>query len=390
MTDDIGLFEIIKDRQPATLAQDSRANAMRRTRNSFRVHPVPTKPMASKKFRASIPNNTAPRAAPSDLLPTVEWFEGQNQARDRFRWTLRDSLDELLDGQRTGRWCYQHLTKTEKTYLGTAIEVNLTREFGIPDGEDLDWNINGTDVDCKFSKDLGGWEIPMEMYLCADHHTRAGKADHPALLVWMNDDASEWAAGVFRATDEQLRWKTNDGEAPLRMYNRDNKRRISDLAFGSIHWLWGGVQTDLPTNLILHQSPSDRAKVLVPDSSGQERLNLLFRHLPQRLINRQVVLAIGQQDDAPKRVRDSRIALRNDGFIILGHQGSHPQIAQALGLTPPPKGAWMSVRVTQVEPSDARLKFQLNNCWWAIARDDESGPAPLLPKDRLPAETEAI
>lgn len=92
-----------------------------------------------------------------ELRDIAQWFETAPDARDRFRWALRDSLDELLDGQRTGRWAYQHLSKTEKTYLGTAVEVNLTKEFEFTDGDHLDWKIaGGRDIDCKFSKDVGG------------------------------------------------------------------------------------------------------------------------------------------------------------------------------------------------------------------------------------------
>ncbi|ANQ73284.1 restriction endonuclease [Rhodococcus erythropolis] len=340
--------------------------------------------MSSAKKRTEVFNRIAPQSPPDDLLQIIRWFEDHEEARHRFRWTLRDSIDELLDGQRTGRWCYQHLTKTEKTYLGTAIEVNLTREFEITDGSDLDWNIDGVEVDCKFSKDLGGWEIPMEMYLCGDHGPRSGKLNHPALLVWVNDDASEWAAGLLRITDERLRWKTTASADRIRAYNRDNKRRINEEAFSEIYWLWGGIQADLPTNLLLHLDADTRDKILTPKSSGQGRLNELFRHITMRLVNRQVVLAVGQQDDAPKRVRDSRIALRDDGFIIVGHQRPYTQIAHALDLTLPAKGSWMSVRVTPVEHSDERAKFGAHGRWWAIARSTDTGAAPVL------SETTAI
>ena len=132
-----------------------------------------------------------------ELAGLVRWFERRRDGRERFAWVLRDSLDELLDGQRTGRWCYQQLKKTQKTHLGTTVELRLTTEFDIFDGNDLDWRIEGQEVDCKFSKDFGGWEIPMEMYLC-DAHEQPGTADHLALLVWMNDDDAQWAAGVVQ------------------------------------------------------------------------------------------------------------------------------------------------------------------------------------------------
>ncbi|WP_230595280.1 NaeI family type II restriction endonuclease [Rhodococcoides fascians] len=379
MVDEDGLFELDASQLNNDSSQDSRADILRRTRNSFRLHPAPEKPMSSTKNRHCFPKPGVTRSPPEDLLTLINWFEEQKQARHRFRWTLRDSLDELLDGQRTGRWCYQHLTKTEKTYLGTAIEINLTREFDISDGAHLDWRIDEADIDCKFSKDVGGWEIPMEMYLCPDHGERAGKADHPALLVWLNDDRSEWAAGLIRVTDEKLRWKTQDGVVKVRGYNRDNKRRLSEEALSSVYWLWGGMQTDLPSNLLLDLPNHVREQILVPDSSGQHRVNALFRHVRGRLINRQVVLAVGQQDDAPKRVRDARGHLRAEGIVILGYLEPHKSFARDLGLDVPSKGAWISARTVEVPSNSDRMNTVVDGRHWALADDDEISSAPILP-----------
>lgn len=111
-----------------TAVQDSRACAMRRRRNTFRQHPVPAGPMG-KMPRVWTISNPIDQQLPAELAPIVEWFDAEDDARERLRWALRDSLDELLDGQRTGRWAYQHLSKTEKTHLGTVVEVNLTKEL---------------------------------------------------------------------------------------------------------------------------------------------------------------------------------------------------------------------------------------------------------------------
>lgn len=318
------------------------------------------------------------------LQPFIDWFENEPDARERFRWALRDSLDELLDGQRTGRWCYQHLTKTEKTYLGTAVEVNLTKEFGIANGTHLDWSLAGSDIDCKFSKDLGGWEIPMEMYLCADHGNRQGKANHPALLTWMDDDTSRWAAGLVTVTDERLKWKTDRGTGErVRAYNRDNKRRLADAAQLDIYWLWGGIQDDLPRNLILQLQDDVRARIL-QSRSGQQRVNQLFREVQNQMVGRQTVLTVAQQDDAPKRARDARLHLRSEGILVLGHQESHPAVAHALGLPVPAKGEWIATRVTPVVHRDRRPSFILNGQWWARARQtDPAHEAPLLPRQTL-------
>jgi hypothetical protein len=373
--------------------QESRALAAKHSRrNVFRTWDLPREAMGRVPREWRIQSGL-PQDVPDDLAPFVAWFYSQPQARERFRWALRDSLDELLDGPRTGRWAYQHLTKTEKTYLGTAVEVNLTKEFDIDNGADLDWSIAGLDIDCKFSKDLGGWEIPMEMYLCADHGERSGRADHAAVLTWMNDDTSQWAAGIVRITDERLRWKQERDAYgnPVRAYNRDNKRKLDYSAKSEVHWLWGGLQTDLPTNLLLHLEPETRKRILnasLPGraTSGQQRVNQLFREVPDRLIGRQTVLTVAQQDDSPKRARDARIALRPKGIVVLGHQGSHPHIARALELPVPIKGEWISTRLVPVSSDDVRPKFSLDGQFWARAREDElhlePDPAPDLPDKR--------
>jgi hypothetical protein len=318
--------------------------------------------------------------APDDLQELVAFFEGMDEGRERFRWTLRDSLDELLDGQRTGRWCYQHLMKTEKTYLGTAIEINLSREFDIEDGMHLDWSVVGAELDCKFSRDISGWEIPMEMYVCNDHDTRSGIDDFPALLVWMNDDTSEWAAGLLRISDERLRWNRGPGGEAIRGYNRDNKRRIALAALDEIYWLWGGLQRDLPPNLLLNLAPEVRERILRPASSGQGRVNDLFRNVQDQLVERAVVLTVGQQDDAPKRVRDARTHLRREGIVILGHEQAHQRIAESLGLPQASKGSWIATRVFPAE-KEGPGGFFLEGRWWTKATQmDPIAAAPKFPK----------
>ncbi len=199
-------------------------------------------PMSSDR-RPPREQTSAPAPA---LTGLVRWFEEEPDDRERFAWVLRDSLDELIDGQRTNRWCYQQLRKKEKKYLGPSVEIGLTAEFGIPDGTHLNWEVDGYDVGCMFSKDFGDWEIPMEMYLCDDHE-HSGTADHLALLVWMNDDDAQWAAGVVQVRDDLLKFKTDDSGRKRREYNRDNKRNLNDDGMTSAHWLWGGLQ-DLPPN----------------------------------------------------------------------------------------------------------------------------------------------
>lgn len=344
---------------------------LRKNRNRVtRLTDEPDKLMSSKKR----PPTVAPAIYSSIVETVANWFCNQSGACERFAWTLRDSLDELLDGQRTGRWCYQQLKKTEKTYLGTAVEVNFTNEFEIPDGETLDWNVNGIEVDCKFSKDFGGWEIPMEMYLCPDHGEQAGLDDHVAMLLWMCDDSHEWAAGLTVITDADLRFKP-DGS---RQYNRDNKRRLSDIGLAKIHWLWGGLRKDLPANLLLGLDVETRTRILSPQS-GQQRVNSLFREVQGKLVTRANVLTAAQQDDPMKRARDARLPkhLGREGFLVLGHQEADPLIAELLGLPIPVKGEFVSCRIRLADATDAS-GVNLDGTWWVLAENDASAtPAPL-------------
>lgn len=309
----------------------------------------------------------------SSVAGVVRWFEAQPDGRERFAWVLRDSLDELLDGQRTRRWCYQQLNKTEKTHLGTKVELGLTHEFNISDGAELDWEIEGNDVDCKLSKDFGGWEIPMEMYRCADHE-QAGTADHLALLVWLNDDDAQWAAGVLQIRDELLRFKT-DGTGPMRrQYNRDNKRRLNDEGMNRAYWLWDGLQK-LPPNLLRRTSEESRRRILL-NKSGQERVNALLREIQGEIIDRSTMATVAQQKDPMKRARDARLPanLGREGFLILGHQGSDPHIARALGLPVPDKGELVSCRVVPAA-FEAERKVWSGEGWWRLARADEESEA---------------
>src|ERR1700684_2898444 len=102
---------------------------------------------------------------------------------------LRDTLAQIYDGQHTGRWSYDQLYKTEKTHVGTLVEINLHRQFGFADGTVTDYRIAGVEVDCKYSMSYGGWELPPEA-------VRQG-----LLLITADDLRSTWAAGLIRVQD---------------------------------------------------------------------------------------------------------------------------------------------------------------------------------------------
>ena len=266
---------------------------------------------------------------------------------------LRDTLDQLLDGQRTGRYRESELRKTEKTHMGTLVEINLHRAFNFDDGTVTDYRIAGIEVDCRFSRSLGGWEIPLEAH------------GHLCLLVWADDATSQWSAGVVRIREEYLKTSSN----------RDRKRRLNDQGIGRIVWLHR--EAPLPENLLLHL-PIRTREMIFSHPTGQSRVTELFRLVQGRLISRTAVLTTAQQKDAPKRVRDARKHLRSEGIVILGHQGDHPRIAAALELPRPQKGEWVSVRLAETAAPASPSVVIAGRNYTVAGSGSHVPPAPLL------------
>jgi len=271
---------------------------------------------------------------------------------------LRDTFDQLYDGQHSGRWAYEQLRKTEKTHMGTLVEINLHRRFGFDDGDATDYRIAGVEVDCKYSMSYGGWELPPEA------------VGHICLLVTANDADASWTAGLIRVRETDLR-----GAA-----NRDAKRQLTALSRPRIRELWPG-HGRLAENLFLRLDPQVRRRIFAAPS-GQARANELFRSVPRRIIRRAELATVAQQDDFMKRARGNggaRTDLRPEGILVLGHQDGDPQIAFALGLPVPQKGEFISARVTPARADRADPVAVIDGCGWALARPgDPPHPAPLL------------
>jgi hypothetical protein len=278
----------------------------------------------------------------------------------RFARVLRDTIDQLLNGEVTGRYEWKSLFKTEKTHAGTLVEINLQREFSFDDGIVMDYRISGIDVDCKYSQQYGGWMIPPEA------------VGHLCLLVWADDYESHWSAGILRIRDDWL----NRGN------NRDMKLTIKAAHRNKILWLW--EKAELPENVLLHMSPPDREAVFAP-KSGQERLNELFRRVQNRRIGRNVIRTVAQQKDYMKRVRGNggaRSALRDEGILIMGDYAAHRRVAAALGVPVPREGEFVSTTVKRVDPS-FQGSIELEGAHWALALDEKPDDvAPALPTPR--------
>jgi hypothetical protein len=285
----------------------------------------------------------------------------------RSGYALREALDQIYDGQRTGRWDYTQLMKTEKTHVGTLVEIWLQREFEFADGAELDYSIAGVDVDCKWSLNLYDWEIPQEMY------SRGNKI---ALVLWANEYTARWAMGLIRISEQILR--------PLGK-QRDKKRRLNNLGRDRILWLTPGA--DLVQNTLLHIEDARKLDLIAYASTGQSAVTNLFRELLDVLVNRATVLTAAQQVDSAKRVRDARKKLRPEGIVIFGHYRPHPEMAEALGLPRPSLGRFVSTRVVPWREGDPEPFVELAGGRWRRARGSND---PVVPAPPLPTQVEGV
>ena len=273
---------------------------------------------------------------------------------------MRATLDQLYDGQRTGRYSWAHLHKTERTHFGTLFEINLRREFDdvINEGVKLDYRIAGFDVDCKFSQRMYGWMIPPEAM------------GHLLVVGYVNDAAVELAFGVVRASAENCRTTAN----------RDAKVQLNPRGRDAVRWLQR--PGDLPPNVLLQCDAEDLAAIFEP-RSGQKRVNELLRRVVARRIGRNTIATVAQQDDFMKRVRangGARTLLKSEGFVVLGGDyANHRRVARELQVEVPEPGEVVSVRLAPAS-DDEPFATYLAERWWRVAlADDPVFEAPEVP-----------
>lgn len=296
----------------------------------------------------------------AELIEVFQVLEKADPTGERVGKLMRRTLDQLYDGQRTGRYSWAQLHKTERTHFGTLFEINLRREFDdvIDEGVLLDYRIAGVDVDCKFSQKLFGWMIPPEAF---------GK-----LLVvgYVNDTDAEFAFGVVRASAGHLRTSAN----------RDAKVQLNPAGRDAVRWLQRPGQ--LPPNVLL-ECDEDTLRSIFAPRSGQQRVNELLRRVTGRRIGRNTIATVAQQDDFMKRVRangGARTSLRPEGLVVLGGDyEQHRRVARELGVDVPQPGEVTSVRVAPAQDDDAFTTFADGQYWRIAIEGDALALAPELP-----------
>lgn len=235
---------------------------------------------------------------------------------------IRKAIDEVIDAPRTNRFTLAETEKTEKTYLGTKIEILLRAYLNIPKGEILDLAIAGVETDIKNTMG-GNWTIPMEAF------------GHPCLLIKENEKTALCSVGIIIARDAYL----NPGS------NRDAKRSFSAAGLQNVWWIL--KDQPYPPNFF-EQMPLTQRQAIMNAGAGTARLAALFEAVQTKPISRLIVQSIAQQEDYMKRVRrngGARDVLAPKGIAILWGAGDKALI-EKLELGPVGPDEFISYRPT--------------------------------------------
>ncbi len=191
------------------------------------------------------------------------------------------------------------------------------------------------------------------------------------LLVQASDEDGTWLAGLVRAAEEAL-WPAG---------NRDLKRALNERGRAAVRWLHH--RAPLQENALIRLPEPEVAAIFAP-SSGQQRVNELFRRAQRMRVSRTVVATVARQDDYMKRVRDgggARDQLRAEGIVIFGDYAGDQALACALGVPRPGPGEFVSVRLARGPGDAGGRSVRLAGADWRLAGPaDPPGPAPALPR----------
>ena len=223
---------------------------------------------------------------------------GEKAFNHQFPSLLRESIDDVIQTARTGRRTIHELEKTEKTYIGTRVEIFFRDLIKAPKGK-LDLSLLQQDVDVKFTRQ-NNWMIPTEAI------------GHPCVLIAADEDRSLCYVGIAVAKLEYL----GGGQ------NKDGKKTITAENFKHIYWLLNSHP--YPTNFWNSIKPEISEAIYIANA-GNDRIYTLFKHVQGRPINRNTIEAVARQKDFMRRLRGdssrkdggTRGRLLNEGIELL-------------------------------------------------------------------------
>ncbi|MBY3589485.1 hypothetical protein HJA87_06250 [Rhizobium bangladeshense] len=245
---------------------------------------------------------------------------------------IRQAFDEVIDAPRTNRFTLTEIEKTEKTYLGTKVEILLRNYLKIPKGKILDMLVDGVEVDIKNTVGRN-WMVPTE------------SLGRPAFLIRANEKTALCDVGMVVFRHEYLTISAN----------KDAKKQLAAAHHSDIWWILRSHP--YPPNFWEVLSLADRQAIMAA-GGGKNRIAALFEKIQRQPISRLQVQALAQQHDYMKRIRrngGARDVLAPKGIALLWGQGDRATI-EALNLGPVTADEFISVKPQT--PEDTALLQQ--------------------------------
>lgn len=259
---------------------------------------------------------------------------GREPAR-LFGDAVRQSIDEVLDGPRTGRWDFPQLEKTEKTYVGTKVEIVVRTALKLEPGSKLDLEIEGEDVDIKWAMN-SQWQIPREA------------VGEICLCIGGRKELTAFEVGLIRCDEDTLNQGSNqDGKRTLSAAGRKRMRTLVPLA-------------PLPPNFVAELDPALRSEV-IGEPTIQRRVTKLFKLLPYTPVPRLGLQTVAMTTGDPvRRTRaDAWAGDPLDGMAVLSSKYTKGIVGE-LGLEPMPPNCFMSVPRAKIEALSAAARKRLS------------------------------
>lgn len=284
---------------------------------------VPFSPAVDDQLEISSGPDLALEAVRQWILAHPQRSRDGLSLEETFSRAIRQAIDEVIDGPRTGRYRYEELESQEKAYIGTRIEIVVRTEFGLEREGKLDTVIAGHIVDFKWSA-KGTWMIPREAIgeIC--------------LVLSGNEKGGTFSVGLVRCSENLL----NLGA------NQDKKRTLSKSGRRAISWI---VKEGLLPATFLSTLDTATRNAILTQPPGQARVRAFFSRVTRRPVPREVIPTLAVQEDPMRRIRRDNGGQSLAGMKVLsGHYQVTRDAADQLGYGPLTKRDYLSVPIAEL------------------------------------------
>lgn len=236
-------------------------------------------------------------------LKEVALFLQSNVTSSQLGPVLRAALDAAINSSITGRYRIDDLQQSEKTAIGTQVEIAFRNLLEVDRGQVLDLLIGNTEVDVKWStgNESGpgkSWMLPTEAFgriVCL-------------ITAWDTPSGSYFSLGLLRA---------NKNARNLTAPNKDKKRGLLKATREKQVW-WLFENEEMPGNVLMGLTAFEREQVL-SEPAGEARMVSALRFLSAITNDQMKLLDVPEphrrftEVQEKMKVHGHSVALRPDG-----------------------------------------------------------------------------